>query len=89
MPQYKPKAREEATQLEGQADAWAATARRNVQRSTNYVLGVVMFAAALFFAGMSTKLPSRRLRVAMLSIGIVVFLATLGWIATSPVSVSV
>lgn len=89
MPQYKPEAREEATQLEGQADAWATAARRNVQRSTNYVLGVVMFAAALFFAGMSTKLPSRRLRVAMLTIGIVVFLATLGWIATSPVSVSV
>ena len=54
--------RRRATRRRGstpQADAWAATARRNVQRSTNYVLGVVMFAAALFFAGMSTKLPSR------------------------------
>jgi len=89
MPQYKPAARGEATRLEVQADAWAATARSNVQRSTNYVLGVVMFAAALFFAGMSTKLPSRRLGAAMLGIGIVVFLVTLAWIATSPVSVSV
>lgn len=89
MPQYKPAAREEATRLEEQADTWAATARRNVQRSTNYVLGVVMFAAALFFAGMSTKLPSRRLATAMLAIGVAVFLATLAWIATSPVSVSV
>jgi hypothetical protein len=89
MPQYTSKARDDATRLEVQADAWAASARRNVQRSTNYVLGVVLFAAALFFAGMSTKLPSRRLGVAMLTIGVVVFVSTLVWIAVSPVSVSV
>jgi hypothetical protein len=89
MPQYTSKARDDAARLETQADAWAATARRNVQRSTNYVLGVVLFAASLFFAGMSTKLPSRRLGVAMLTIGIVVFSCTLVWIAVSPVSVSI
>ena len=89
MPQYRSAARDEAERLETQADEWAATSRRNIQRSTNYVLGVVLFAAALFFAGMSTKLPSRRLRVAMLTMGTVVFLATLAWIVTSPVSVSI
>ena len=89
MPQYTSKARDDAARLETQADAWAATARRNVQRSTNYVLGVVLFAASLFFAGMSTKLPSRRLCIAMLTIGIVVFTSTFVWIAVSPVSVSV
>ena len=60
----------------------------NIQRASNYVLGVVLFASALFFAGMSTKLTSPELRVAMLSIGCAVFLCTV-WIATSPVSVSV
>ena len=89
MPQYRSAAREDAERLEMQADEWAATSRRNIQRSTNYVLGVVLFAAALFFAGMSTKLPSRRLRLAMLTTGTVVFVGTLVWIATSPVSVSV
>jgi hypothetical protein len=89
MPQYRSAARADAARLETQADEWAARSRRNIQRSTNYVLGVVLFAAALFFAGMSTKLPSRGLRVAMLAIGTVVFLATLAWIVTSPVSVSV
>ena len=89
MPQYRSAARDEAERLETQADEWAATSRRNIQRSTNYVLGVVLFAAALFFAGMSTKLPSRRLRVAMLTMGSLVFLATLAWIVTSPVSVSI
>ena len=33
-----------------------AQARRDIQRASNYVLGVVLFASALFFAGMSTKL---------------------------------
>ena len=89
MPQYRSAARDDAARLEAQADAWAATAQRNVQRSTNYVLGVVLFASALFFAGMSTKLPSRRLGVAMLTIGILVFVTTLVWIAVSPISVSV
>lgn len=89
MPQYRSQARDDAARLETQADAWAATARRNVQRSTNYVLGVVLFAAALFFAGMSTKLPALRLRIAMLTIGMVVFVSTLVWIVLSPVSLSV
>jgi hypothetical protein len=75
--------------LQAQADDLAATARRNVQRSTNYVLGVVLFATALFFAGMSTKLPSPRLRLTMLLMGIAVFSVTLVWIATSPISISV
>ena len=38
----------------------AATVRRNIQRSANYVLAVVLFAVALFFAGMSTKLARHR-----------------------------
>jgi hypothetical protein len=53
------------------------------------VLGVVLFASSLFFAGMSTKLTTPRLRVAMLAIGCAVFLLTALWIATSPVSVTV
>ena len=63
--------------------------RRDIQRASNYVLGVVLFASSLFFAGMSTKLASRRLRVVMLSIGCAVFVFTAVWIATSPVGVSV
>ena len=47
----------------------AATVRRNVQRAANYVLGVVLFAVALFFAGMSTKLRGAGLRKALLLVG--------------------
>jgi Na+-translocating ferredoxin:NAD+ oxidoreductase RnfD subunit len=89
MPQYKLAARAQADQLEAQAEVFAAAVRRDIQRASNYVLAVVLFASALFFAGMSTKLTSHKLRIAMLSIGCAVFLLTAIWIATSPVSLSV
>jgi hypothetical protein len=89
MPQYRLAARKEADELESEAETWAAKARTNVQRATNYVLCVVLFAAALFFAGMSTKLRTRRLQVVLLSFGLVVFLGTVAWIATFPVSISI
>ena len=66
MPQYQLAARAEAERLDAEAEVSAAQVRRNIQRASNYVLGVVLFASALFFAGMSTKLTSPRLRVAML-----------------------
>jgi hypothetical protein len=89
MAQYKLEARAEADRLDAAAETYAAQARRSIQRSSNYVLGVVLFASALFFAGMSTKLISPKLRVAMLVMGCAVFLATALWIATSPVSVTI
>jgi hypothetical protein len=89
MPQYKLAARAEAARFEAAAELSAAGARRYLQRSSNYVLGVVLFASALFFAGMSAKLTSTRLRLALLAIGCVVFLGTAIWIASSPVSVTV
>ena len=89
MPQYKLQARAAAARLERQAEVFAGKVRQDIQRASNYVLGVVLFASALFFAGMSTKLTAPRLRVAMLALGCTVFLLTAVWIATSPVSVSV
>jgi hypothetical protein len=89
MPQYQLAAREEAEQLEAEAEASAAAARRNVQRATNYVLGVVLFATALFFAGMSARIRSGTLRIVLLSLGMAVFAGTVVWIATSPISISI
>jgi hypothetical protein len=89
MPQYKLAARAEADRLDAEAELHAADARRDIQRASNYVLGVVLFASSLFFAGMSTRLTSPKLRLAMLSVGCAVFLGTALWIAISPVSVTV
>lgn len=89
MPQYRLAARAQADELQTRADALAASARSYVQRSTNYVLAVVLFSAALFFAGMSARLPARRVRIWLLVAGAAVFIGTLAWIVVSPVSVSV
>jgi hypothetical protein len=89
MPEYRLAARAEAERLEADAEVLAAKARTNVQRATNYVLGVVLFAVALFFAAMSTKLRTRRLQAALLALGATVFLGTVVWLATLPVSISV
>ena len=89
MSQYKLAARADADRLAAQAEVFAAQVRRNIQRASNYVLGAVLFASVLFFAGMSTKLRSPRLRVGMLAIGSAVFLLTTAWVAVSPVSLAV
>ena len=89
MPEYRLAEQTKANLLQKDSEQWAARARAYVQRSTNYVLGVVLFAAALFFAGMSAKLPSRRIRIVLLGLGIAVFVGAVAWIASSPVTVSV
>jgi hypothetical protein len=89
LPQYKLAAEAEATRLDADAELSSAVVRRNVQRASNYILGVVLFSVALFFAGMSTKLGDVRLRLVTLVVGWAVFLGTVAWLATQPISVSV
>jgi hypothetical protein len=89
MPQYRLAAEAEAERLDLSAEELSAQVRRNIQRASNYVLGVVLFAVALFFAGMSTKLTAPGLRKAMLAVGSLLFLGTVVWMATFPVSVAV
>ena len=89
MPQYRLAAAADATRLDAEAEVLAAQVRSYIQRSSNYVLGVVLCAVALFFAGISTKLLSRRLRIAMVGLGWFVYLTALAWIASSPVSIAI
>jgi hypothetical protein len=89
MPQYRPAAEAETKRLDAEAEVSAAEVRRDIQRASNYVLGVVLFAVSLFFAGMSTKLGSPTSRRVLVAVGYAVFLGALVWIATSPVSLAV
>jgi hypothetical protein len=89
MDEYQLEATAEVERLDAEEEVAAATVRRNIQRSANYVLGVVLFAVALFFAGMSAKLRGSGPRKALLAVGCLVFLGTLAWIATFPISLSV
>ena len=88
MDEYQLQARAEAERLDAEAEVMAAVVRRNVQRSANYVLAVVLFAVALFFAGMSTKLRGAGPRKALLVVGCLVFVGTAVWIATFPISLA-
>ena len=89
MPEYQLAARAESERRDADAEVLAAQVRVDIQRATNYVLCVVLFAAVLFFAGISTRLRTPALRSVLLGFGIVVFVGTVAWLATFPVSLSV
>ena len=88
-PEYHLAASAESERLQAKAEAESAVATRNVQRATNYVLGVVLFSSALFFAGISSRIESPRTRTVVLAMGCLVLLVGLTWILTLPISFSV
>ena len=89
MDEYQVASAEEAARLDAEAEKSAADVRLFIQRSSNYVLTVVLYAVVLFFAGMSTRLKNRRLRWAMTIVGCAVLIGALAWLATFPVSLKV
>jgi hypothetical protein len=89
MPEYQVAAKAEAENLDAAAEASAAQVRLDIQRASNYVLTVVLYAVVLFFAGMSTRINERRLRWVLATAGCLVMVGALSWIATFPVSLAV
>jgi hypothetical protein len=88
LPQYViPEARQAAA-LETKAKASADVARVDIEHADDYVLCVVLLASALFFAGLSTRLPTLRSEAVILGLGWAVLLGTAIYMATLPVSVS-
>ena len=49
----------------------------------------MLFAASLFFAGISTRLHARTPRSVVLGLGYTLFLGTVIWIVTFPVNLTV
>ena len=88
MPQYKRAAAEQANQLDAEAELSSGLGQRYSLRGTNYVLAVVLFAVSLFFAGISTKLGGRGFKTIVLVCGWVIFLSTVLWVATTPISLA-
>jgi hypothetical protein len=89
MSQYKLAANAQAEQLEAKAAGLSKDVAVYIQRADDYVLAVVLFAASLFFAGISTRLHSRDARVGLLGLGWIMFLGTAIWLATFPISIAV
>jgi hypothetical protein len=88
MREYRLKTAVKANRLEKTAAAASERAKEANQRADNYMLAVVLFASSLFFAGISTKLGTPRVRAAILGLGWVLFLGTVIWLATFPVQLT-
>ena len=88
LPEYRLAATAQVERLEAQATASAEAARQHIERADRYVLAVVLFASSLFFAGISTRLRTRWGEAAILALGCALFLATVAWVATFPVSLA-
>jgi hypothetical protein len=88
MPQYKLAASARAEALEAEAGGHSALVATYIERADSYMLAVVLFAIALFFAAISTRLSSSGPRVALLGMGYALFVGTAVWLATQPVSIN-
>jgi hypothetical protein len=89
MKRYKLEASQEADSQEATADSAAADAAADIQRADKYVLAVVLFAACLFLAGLSTRLRTTSAQAVVLTLGGVLFIGTVIWVATFPVTVTI
>jgi hypothetical protein len=87
MRQYHVAEATQAARLNTAAGEHADAAGEANQRSGNYVAALVLFAVALFFAGMATKLRSLRKQEVLVALGWVVFVGTAAWVATFPVTI--
>jgi hypothetical protein len=86
MRQYRVTEAVRAQRLNTAAGMHADAAGEANQRAGDYVLALVLFAVALFFAGMATKLRSLGKQEVLLALGWVVFLGAAVWVATLPVT---
>jgi hypothetical protein len=86
MPEYRLAATAKADALEQKAGANATVAAVANERANDYVGAVVLFASALFFAGISTKLQSQGPRLSILGMGCLLFIGTTIWLATQPLA---
>jgi hypothetical protein len=88
LPQYRLAEAEKAAALEGRATRLSDSAASANRHADEYMLAVVLFAACLFFAGISTKVEPFRQRAALVVLGGVIFVSAATWVATRPISLS-
>lgn len=86
MPEYRNANRERANELEREADVKRIEAADALRRSDNYILLTVLFAAVLFFAGLCAKFRVPGVRVAVLVMGYVLFLASMAVMVLYPLA---
>lgn len=85
MPEYALETYAQAEAHTLQAEEHALQAQQASARSSRYILLTVLFASVLFFAGVSPKFRTPRIRVMMLALGFFVLASTALWLVMMPV----
>jgi hypothetical protein len=85
MAEYAQPELDEARSLEELSAQEFAAARRANETSDTYVLLTVLFASVLFFGGIAGTIDSRRLRIAIVTVALALFLVTITFLATMPI----
>ena len=88
LPSYSLGEIEESQRLNLEAEEATRLAREANHNGNNYTVALVLFTAALFFAGIGTKFTTTRSRLIMLGVGTVLFIGVVIWIGTLPKSVA-
>jgi hypothetical protein len=85
MEEYRNANREKSQALEKEAQKHTASAGEAIDHADNYILLTVLFASVLFFAGISTKFGTVRIKLTLLSLGGLVFIGSLVVLAFRPI----
>lgn len=88
MSEYHNAESDKYRELEKEAAEATDEARLAVVQADRYVLFTVLFAAVLFFAGISTKFGNKRVRTSVLIMGIVLFVLTTVMVLLQPLHIS-
>jgi hypothetical protein len=86
LPEYRIEDFERSTALAGEATAATEGAVTANQRSDNYVLATVIYAAVLLLAGVSSLFRVDSVRFALVGVATVGFALTSLWISLMPVT---
>jgi len=84
MPQYRLAAQTAAQRQEASAAGSSNESKDANERANDYMLATVLFACALFFAGISSKLQTEGARTWVLGLGWVLFVGTVIYLVTLP-----
>ena len=84
MVEYKDEYQKESIKVTNEARVYSSRARTAMYNSNNFILLTVLFAAVLFFAGISTKFQSKIIKLTMMGFGMVVFLVAVVIFALQP-----
>jgi len=82
MPEYQLAEAQRSTTLNREAGERSAAAGAANEHADDYMLAVVLFASALFFAAISGKVHSRRQGEFLLGVGAVILLGAATWVLT-------